>query len=129
MELHEEGLIEIFIQTHQQRLRNASQCLNEARKRQQITAPTENKTKITLANFSGVFYVSVIGYFISFSCFVRENVYYRMSECYNKLSYKKKTGQVKFGRRLTDESSNSKEEKGQTSSKAQDETEVFPYLE
>ena len=67
MELHEEGLIEIFIQTHQQRLRNASQCLNEVRKRQQITAPTENKTKITLANFSGAFYVLVIGYFISVS--------------------------------------------------------------
>jgi ionotropic glutamate receptor len=80
MELHEEGLIEIFIQTHQQRLRNASQCLNEARKRQQITAPTENKTKIKLANFSGAFYVLVIGYFISFFCFVRENVYYRMSK-------------------------------------------------
>jgi hypothetical protein len=88
MELHEDGLIEFLIRRVQEGNNNVTKCLDEARWRQQKKAVSGNARQISLGNFSGAFYVLIIGYFISFVCFIHENIYYRMSKCFHKLSYK-----------------------------------------
>ena len=78
MELHEAGLMEFWIGVDQKNLLNATYCLNEARKRRQKRKLSESETKISLNSFSGAFYVLVLGYFVSFVCFVREVLYFRL---------------------------------------------------
>ncbi len=79
MELHEAGLIDEWTESEQKKRKNATLCMNEACKRQEIKAASDNQTQITLAHFSGAFYILVGGYFISFISFIRENVYFRIS--------------------------------------------------
>ncbi|XP_046453995.1 glutamate receptor ionotropic, delta-2-like isoform X2 [Daphnia pulex] len=84
MELHEAGLIDEWIESEQKKRKNATLCMNEARKRQEIKASPDNQIQITLAHFSGAFYVLVGGYFISFVSFIRENVYFRVSRYFKR---------------------------------------------
>lgn len=79
MELHQAGLIDMWTERELQKRRNVTYCLNEARNRQQRKI-TNNLTKITLKNFSGAFYVLIIGYFLSLICFIGENVYFKLSK-------------------------------------------------
>lgn len=81
MELHQAGLIDEW--THRELLlrRNVSYCLNEAKKVQQRKI-SDNLTKITLKNFSGAFYVLIVGYVLSFICFFCENIYSRLLRYY-----------------------------------------------
>nr|CAH0108341.1 unnamed protein product [Daphnia galeata] len=81
MELHQAGLIDEWTQRELQKRRNVTYCLNEARKIQQHKI-TNNLTKITLKNFSGAFYVLIIGYILSLICFIGENVYFNLSKFY-----------------------------------------------
>jgi hypothetical protein len=85
MELHEAGLMEFWIRLDQKNVLNATYCLNEARKRRQTRKLSESETKISLNSFSGAFYVLVLGYFVSFVCFVREVLYFRL------LKYRKRS--------------------------------------
>ena len=84
MELHEAGLIDKWTENEQKKRKNATLCMNEARKRQQSKAASENQIRITPAHFSGAFYVLIGGCFISFISFFRENVYFRISRYYKK---------------------------------------------
>ena len=85
MELHEAGVMEFWIRLDQKNVLNATYCLNEARKRRQKRKLSESETKISLNSFSGAFYVLVLGYFVSFVCFVREVLYFRL------LKYRKRS--------------------------------------
>ncbi|EFX85831.1 hypothetical protein DAPPUDRAFT_313677 [Daphnia pulex] len=127
MELHEDGLIEFLIRRDQERHNNVTKCLDEARRRQQKKAVSGNTRLISLGNFSGAFYVLIIGYFISFVCFIRENIYYRMSKCFHKLSYKRK-----FISRKQSKGSQGKVVKVDNNnlhSAIEETDEVFPYLQ
>lgn len=127
MKLHEDGLIEFLIQMDQQeRHDNVTKCLDEARRRQQKKAVSGNTRQISLGNFSGAFYVLIIGYFISFVCFIRENIYYRMFKCFHKLSYKKK-----FSRKLSKDSQGKvvKVDNNNLHSAVEETDKVFPYLQ
>jgi hypothetical protein len=79
MELHEAGRFEFWTRVYQKKYTNATYCLNEAHKRREQRNLSKSKTKITLNNFSGAFYVLALGYFISFVCFVRENICFRLN--------------------------------------------------
>lgn len=78
MELHQAGLIDMWTKRELQKRRNVTYCLNEAHNRQQRKI-TNNLKKITLKNFSGAFYVLIIGYVLSLICFIGENVYFKLS--------------------------------------------------
>lgn len=101
MELHEDGLIEFLIRRVQEGNNNVTKCLDEARWRQQKKAVSGNARQISLGNFSGAFYVLIIGYFISFVCFIHENIYYRMSKCFHKRSYKQNLSRKEAVERFT----------------------------
>ncbi|XP_057378180.1 ionotropic receptor 93a-like [Daphnia carinata] len=89
MELHESGMMEHWIAWELKKYRNATQCLQEAHERQQRKAVSEEKTKITLKNFSGPFDLLILGYLVSFILFVREIFYFKVSKyCKKQLSRK-----------------------------------------
>lgn len=81
MELHQAGLIDEWTNRELHLRRNVSFCLNEAKKVQQRKI-SDNLTKITLKNFSGAFYVLVVGYVLSLICFFGENIYFRLLKYY-----------------------------------------------
>jgi hypothetical protein len=79
MELHQAGLIDFWTQRELQKRKHITHCVNEANK-VQMQKVSDSKTKITLNNFSGAFYILLVGYIISFIFFVSENVYLRITK-------------------------------------------------
>lgn len=73
MQLHQAGLIDFWTRREQEKHQNANFCLNEAKEKQRGKL-FDNRTKITLKNFSGAFYILIFGCIVSFLCFVGENL-------------------------------------------------------
>ncbi|KAI9559875.1 hypothetical protein GHT06_013882 [Daphnia sinensis] len=73
MELHQAGLIDFWTRREQEKHQNANFCLNEAKQKQRGKT-FDNRTKITLKNFSGAFYILIFGCIASFLCFLCENL-------------------------------------------------------
>lgn len=74
MELHEAGLVNFWLKKEEQKSKNVDFCLKEAGKNQGKKI-IDNKTKITMKNFAGAFYVLGFGCLLSLICFIVENVY------------------------------------------------------
>lgn len=79
MELVEAGKMDHWTKWELKKYKNSTYCFEVARQKQQQTASAENKTKITLKNFSGPFDLLVIGYLVCFVCFIREIVHFKVS--------------------------------------------------
>lgn len=73
MQLHQAGLMDFWTRREQEKQQNINFCLNEAKEKQRGKL-FDNRTKITLKNFSGAFYILIFGCIMSFLCFVGENL-------------------------------------------------------
>ena len=75
MEVHQAGLIDYWTRVEVEKNRNAEFCLKIAKKKLENKSQLFNNQtrRISLKNFTGVFYVLVAGYLLSFICFIGEN--------------------------------------------------------